>query len=486
MSSVQLSAATMALVLGARQVFPEDRTGREIPGWRRAPPLPPWWIPRIPAPVLTLWSPVPSRSSVPVPGLPGQNTVTVTTRLSVTVTTGAGPTPTVPPDSGSATLPTAIGPAPSSSGSPGDGTPGSGSGSVSGSGSGSGPSSGSEPGSGTASETLVTDMPTFSGSQPTASNTADGGSSGSTNGDGSNRTLVITLSTVLSVVGLLLIIGAIFLWWRYRRGHFPFARGATPIGDDEIATWKVSRNEKGPLLEGGGGEGAAVGAAAGATGAALGAGAGAAAVMAAGAGARVSSSSNNSANSSSGRSGGRSGGEGPLHTKHGSTSSIKKPPSVIVYSNAQNLGGYRTSTDGSSPRSQASYDTGPSSGLNGKMSFNKILPPAPIQAKAPNARAGLTDESIPGDEPFIISHKRQPSRLSKVPSSLSSTQRRAHVRTRSSRSSSFGDYAYGGSDQQLAQRHSHDYIPRSYGNANWQAHPSNSTPPRLSFSDETS
>ncbi|KAK0730470.1 hypothetical protein B0H67DRAFT_596601 [Lasiosphaeris hirsuta] len=261
-------------------------------------------------------------------------------------------------------------------------------------------------------------MPTFSTAFPTPTDSSHGteSSSGDVSGIGSNRALIITLSSVLSVVGLLLILGTLLLCWRFRQRRLRiFARGISPIDDDEIATWKVPQNEKFGQLGGDTDVGGS--------------------------------------------------GDGPSHVKHVSTSSIKKPPSVIVYSNAQGQGVYRHSSDNDSPRG---------------MSFDKALPQTPIQARAPNARTGLTDESVPGDEPFLPSPKRHTSRLSKLPPGLSSSQRRAHVRTRSSRSStrSFGDYA--SSELELSQRHSHDYIPRHHN-----IYSSSSIPPRLSFSDDS-
>ncbi|KAK0128836.1 hypothetical protein ONS95_000785 [Cadophora gregata] len=50
-----------------------------------------------------------------------------------------------------------------------------------------------------------------------------------------------------------------------------------------------------------------------------------------------------------------------------------------------------------------------------------------VQAQAPNARAGLTDEVVPGADPFIPQPKRQNSRLSKLPP--------GHARSKSRRSS---------------------------------------------------
>lgn len=51
----------------------------------------------------------------------------------------------------------------------------------------------------------------------------------------------------------------------------------------------------------------------------------------------------------------------------------------------------------------------------------------PLVAKAPNARAGLTDETVPGADPFIPPVRRKSSRLSKAPP--------GHGRSRSSKSS---------------------------------------------------
>jgi hypothetical protein len=55
------------------------------------------------------------------------------------------------------------------------------------------------------------------------------------------------------------------------------------------------------------------------------------------------------------------------------------------------------------------------------------LPPSAL-GRAPNAREGLTDDTVPGDAPFVPAAKRQNSRLAKTPP--------AHARTKSRRSSS--------------------------------------------------
>jgi hypothetical protein len=307
-------------------------------------------------------------------------------------------------------------------------------------------------------DTMPTDITTSAGPQPTSSIAAS--SNDGESGIGSNRTLVITLSTVLSAVGLVLIAGTVFLCCRRRRGHLSFLpRGVSPIDDDEIERWKSPRDEKARFQSG-----------------------------------DTDLEADAAFNKETGR---------PSHAKHSSTSSVKKPPSVIVYNRYHDTQAARHSTDGESRRSFAQNHPA----YSGKTSFDKALPQTPIQARAPNARAGLTDESIPGDEPFILSPKRTPSRLSKHPPNSAMGRRGNHARARSSRSStrSFGDYYYyssgGGnasaadSELELSARHSHDHVrhgsqhsSRSYGGAPRGSHSrvysSSSIPPRLSFGDD--
>lgn len=165
-----------------------------------------------------------------------------------------------------------------------------------------------------------------------------------------DRTLIIILST--AIPGVALIVAAIVtcLWIkrrRARRGSL-FSRGITPIGDDEIESWKVgSSNEKQAL--------------------------------------RCDMRAH--------------------HTPSPSAYSTKSP-SIIQY---------QTST-------RPSFDwTSPMPPLNNKISMD--LPQAPgtaVLARAPNARSGLTDDAVPGDEPFVESGlKRQPSKLSKRQNSAS-------------------------------------------------------------------
>ncbi|AEO65879.1 69008768-d0c0-4904-bf26-19780273c2bf [Thermothielavioides terrestris] len=318
---------------------------------------------------------------------------------------------------------------------------------------------------------MPSDIATSAGAQTTTtdiSNPAGGSPNDGDSGVGNHRTLVITLSTVLSAVGLVLLAGAVVLCWRFRRRRLPFlSRGVSPIDDDEIERWKGPRGEK-------------------------------AGFQGADTDAEAEAALNKEAGAPS------------SHAKHASASSIKKPPSVIVYDRPRNDHGARRSTDADSRRSFAQNHPG----YGGKSSFDKALPQAPILARAPNARAGLTDESVPGDEPFLPSPKRTPSRLSKLPpnSAMGGGGRRAHhARARSSRSStrSFGEYYHhssaggggagsrAGSESELSPRHSHEqhvYVhvrhgshSRSYGGArssHSRVYSSSSIPPRLSFGDE--
>ncbi|KAK1837267.1 hypothetical protein QBC39DRAFT_6171 [Podospora conica] len=240
----------------------------------------------------------------------------------------------------------------------------------------------------------------------------------------SNRKLVITLSSVLSVVGLLLLLGALLLCRRRRRGSRKplFSRTISPIDDDEIATWKVphmSRAEKAAALDD-----------------------------------ADSPPPTAAAPTTPTRNPNPTTSPHTTHTKdQPSTSSLaplRKPPSaVIVYSNPHGHHRRCSSDDSYYNLSSASP---PGSGGTRKMSFDKVLPQTPIQARAPNAIPGLTDESVPGAMPFVevVPHHHHQRRLSKVRSSH-------HVRARSSRS-----FAAAGGDVWEGGRHSHDYLPRGY------------------------
>jgi len=160
-----------------------------------------------------------------------------------------------------------------------------------------------------------------------------------------HRNLVIILSSVLGVLGLLLIVGIIVLIVRYRRQQAPFGpRGASPIDDEEIASWRRSEQEK------------------------------------------------------------RHEGPPPEHK-----AAVREVPRLPI----EHHTGWTWATTASSG------------------SIHTVTSPFPDSptylATAPNARAGLTDETIPGEDPFITPPKRQNSRLSKFPP--------GHSRHRSRRSS---------------------------------------------------
>lgn len=157
----------------------------------------------------------------------------------------------------------------------------------------------------------------------------------------SHQTLVIILSAVLGSLGLILLVGAVFCLYRYRRGQAPFRhRGASPINDDEIESWRTSGREKHLI-------------------------------------------------------------PAPNHGP-----AIREVSLLPMHSPQW--------TWAASPTSIRTISA-------------NMSEPHSVVAKAPNARAGLTDEALPGADPFITPPKRQSSRLSKAPP--------GHSRTRSRRSS---------------------------------------------------
>jgi hypothetical protein len=84
------------------------------------------------------------------------------------------------------------------------------------------------------------------------------------------------------------------------------------------------------------------------------------------------------------------------HQPSMSASSIQKPPSIMVYGRDTHFTA-RPSIDRSPGLGRQSVDV-----------------PAPVIAVAPNARLGLTDDMIQGDDAFVPRVKRQPSRLAKA------------------------------------------------------------------------
>ncbi|KAF4963176.1 hypothetical protein FSARC_8802 [Fusarium sarcochroum] len=213
------------------------------------------------------------------------------------------------------------------------------------------------------------------------------------------QTLIIVLATVVPVTAITAVGCFLYRRSRQRQRRFLFMkRGITPIDDEEIESWKTNKtHEKVRIIE----------------------------------------SINNDANDA----------EKQLlqHQRQKSTSfsSIRKPPSVIIYDR---------------PHPRVSEELSPRS-LHHKRSID--VPSTPVIARAPNSRPGLTDEAVQGEDAFISPVKRQHSRLAKLPPSA------RHSRTRSSRSSTMsvvsprdpwhGHYP----DAFFGTRSSSEYLPRA-------------------------
>lgn len=269
------------------------------------------------------------------------------------------------------------------------------------------------------------------------------------------QTLIIVLATVVLVI----LIGAVgcFLYRRsrQRRRHFLFLkRGITPIDDEEIESWKTAKSakstEKMSVIE--------------------------------------SSLTHDGHELEQQRQQHQQHQQQSQHAqqpeqlqhlgqKSTSFSSIRKPPSVIIYQHPQNA---------QYPHPRVSDELSPRS-LYHKRSID--MPPAAALARAPNSRPGLTDDMIQGDDAFISPMKRQPSRLAKTPPSSS-----RHGRTRSSRSSTVSafypqDPWHGHYPHSFhGIRKSSDYIPRANRSLDIRRHHqrmhSMTDPSRMSFDDE--
>ncbi|KAE9376910.1 hypothetical protein N431DRAFT_436145 [Stipitochalara longipes BDJ] len=157
-----------------------------------------------------------------------------------------------------------------------------------------------------------------------------------------HRTLVIVLSSVLGFLGLTLLVGALFMLYRYRRRQSPFCH--SPINDEEIQSWR--RN----------------------------------------------------------------------------TMDQKRPPPAHLAAERPEI---RSLTLGSPPG--WTWAASPTSIQTVISPVSEFCDSPSFLAKAPNSRIGLTDETVPGADPFVGKVKRQSSRLSKAPP--------GHVRTKSRRSS---------------------------------------------------
>lgn len=178
-----------------------------------------------------------------------------------------------------------------------------------------------------------------------------------------SRTWVIVLATVIPVVVVALLALASLCIYRYRRGRSPFsshpARGHTPIDDDEIATWRGKHSV-------------------------------------------ITAHTRFASEGSS---------DFHLPIQHGD---IEKS-GVLTKSRPSQIQVTR------SPSWTWSAATTTASPITPKKSLEQMSPPA-VVARAPNSRFGLTDETIPGDEPYISSSPtlKNSSRLHKSRSSSQS------------------------------------------------------------------
>lgn len=155
------------------------------------------------------------------------------------------------------------------------------------------------------------------------------------------------------------------------------------------------------------------------------------------------------------------------HKQSTSVASVTKPPSVIVY---HNQGLPRVSGE------QAQR------GHQQMASIDSIQ--SPVLARAPNARPGLTDDTVQGDEAFIPHLKRQPSRLSKNQAAATTKP----GRSKSARNSIAHDqwYGHGLDNHTLPPRRSAESFPRSPAkhDTHKRVYSSPSNPPRMSLDDD--
>lgn len=224
-------------------------------------------------------------------------------------------------------------------------------------------------------------------------------------------TSTIILATVVPIGSVAVAVAVVFgCWWlprrrRRRLRRLLFRRGITsPVDDEEIASWKTDRSEKKD-----GGE----------------------------SGLRLDEEPLPPPPPSS------TGAPFSKHRHASSGASSRKPPSLIVYQS-------RLSEDnGMTP-------TSPPPTTPGRPSID-IPPTTPVLARAPNARPGLTDEAVQGEDAFVSQPRRQPSRLAKAPPGSRLSR---HGRSKSSRATIHHEIWYGASRTQQPRR-SVDHIMSS-------------------------
>ncbi|OAA64882.1 hypothetical protein ISF_04292 [Cordyceps fumosorosea ARSEF 2679] len=229
-----------------------------------------------------------------------------------------------------------------------------------------------------------------------------------------DKNLTIILASVIPGVAFILLC-AILLYQIQKRRARLFRRGITPIGEEEIQSWKVDKDdEQSETLE-----------------------------------------------------------QGPSHQR-GNSASSHKPASIIVYQNT---------TSGRVSEDQQPHPTSPPY----RVSID--IPTTPVVARAPNARPGLTDDTIPGDDAFILQPKRQ-TRLAKHPPVSAASRHHRAWSTRSISRRPSHECWYGTEHDGTPPRHSTETFTRSRSRSLHQAS-NNSTaystpakPPRASFDDE--
>lgn len=229
-----------------------------------------------------------------------------------------------------------------------------------------------------------------------------------------DKNLTIILASVIPGVAALLLCAVLFYQVQRRRARL-FRRGITPIGEEEIQSWKVDKDdEQSEVLE-----------------------------------------------------------QGPSHHR-GLSASSNKAASIIVYPNAAPS---RISEDQQSSPNSPAYRISPDA------------PTTPVMARAPNARPGLTDDAIRGDDAFILQPKRQ-TRVGKLPPVSTASRHHRAWSTRSLSRRPSHDYWYGAEQEGTPPRHSTETFTRHRSRSMHQAS-NNSTaystpakPPRASFDDE--
>lgn len=252
--------------------------------------------------------------------------------------------------------------------------------------------------------------------------------------------LIIILASALPGVVIISALATVLCRYQRRKARL-FRRGITPICDEEIESWKVSDDEKS---------------------------------------AGESSSSKSTTDLEQRSSPPRQQPQQQQQYQHAravSVCSVNKPPSIIVY---QESPARRASED-----RQSGYS---SSSPQGRLSLDMPSTPMEAFARAPNARPGLTDEMVPGDDAFIPAQPRRQARLSKHPPVSATTRHNRAWSTRSLSRPSHDSWYGADRDQILPPRRSTDtftrsrsfHVPSNIGTA----YSTDAKPPRASFDDE--